>query len=101
MISSRAFFASAMAWFRSLGLTLAALTPELRETYKVAEAINGVLVTDVDFRSEAARRGIKRGDVIIQTNQGAVSGPADVLRNMEAAAADGRKTILLLIQDGG
>jgi serine protease Do len=83
------------------GLTLTVLTPELRETFKVAENINGVLVSDVDLGSEAARRGIRRGDVIVQTNQGVVSVPADVLNNIEAAAASGRKSILLLVQNGG
>jgi S1-C subfamily serine protease len=84
-----------------LGLTLSALTPALRDAFKVATNIDGVLVRDVDLRSEAARRGIRRGDVILQTNQGAVSAPADVLRNIDAAAATGRKAILLLIQHGG
>ena len=70
-----------------LGLTRTTLTPELRETYKVAETINGVLVTEVDVSSEAARRG----DVILQTNQGVVSARADVLRNIDLAAADAEK----------
>ena len=84
-----------------LGLTLTALTSALREKYNVGKTIDGVLVTDVDVRSEAARRGMKRGDVILQTNQGVVQVPADVIRNIQAAASSGRKSILLLVQNGG
>lgn len=78
-----------------LGLTLAPLTPELRDQYKVDSTIDGVLVTD-DARSEAASRGIKRGDVLMQTNEGVVATPDDVMRVLQSAATSGRKTILLL-----
>jgi S1-C subfamily serine protease len=84
-----------------LGLTLAPLTPELRDQYKVDSTIDGVLVTDVDARSEAASRGIKRGDVLMQTNEGVVATPDDVMRVLQSAATSGRKTILLLLKNAG
>jgi S1-C subfamily serine protease len=85
----------------TLGLTLAPLTPELRDKYRVAKSIDGVLVTDVDTKSEAAGRGIKRGDVIMQTNQGVVTTPDDVVRIINEATASGRRSILLLLKNAG
>jgi serine protease Do len=60
-----------------------------------------VLVADVDAGSEAAGRGIKRGDVIMQTNQGVVATPADVVRMIVSAKTSGRKSLLLLLKNSG
>ena len=84
-----------------LGPTLTVLTSDLRDKFKVAPSIDGVLVADVDAGSEAAGRGIKRGDVIMQTNQGVVATPADVVRMIESARTSGRKSILLLLKNAG
>ena len=84
-----------------LGLTLTVLTSDLRDKFKVAPTIDGVLVADVDAGSEAAGRGIKRGDVIMQTNQGVVATPADVVRMIVSAKTSGRKSLLLLLKNSG
>ena len=79
------------------GLTLAKLTPALRQKYNVDASVDGVIVTEVDAQSVAAER-VMPGDVIMQTNQGVVAAPDDVVRNLDSAAKDGRKTILLLLK---
>ena len=79
------------------GLTLAKLTPALRQKYNVDASIDGVIVTGVDAQSVAADR-VMPGDVIMQTNQGVVATPDDVVRNLDSAAKDGRKAILLLLK---
>ena len=79
------------------GLTLAKLTPALRQKYNVDANVDGVIVTGVDAQSVAAER-VMPGDVIMQTNQGVVAAPDDVVRNLDRAAKDGRKTILLLLK---
>ena len=79
------------------GLTLAKLTPALRRKYNVDASVDGVIVTGVDAQSAAAERVVP-GDVIIQTNQAVVAAPDDVVRNLESAAKDGRRAILLLLK---
>lgn len=53
----------------SLGLRLRDLTPEVAERFGYDEAEGGVLITGVRSGSEAARRGLGRGDLIIQVNR--------------------------------
>jgi serine protease Do len=82
-----------------LGLTLASLTPGLKDSFGIGDTINGVVVTQVDLNTEAAGRGIARGDVILKTNEAVVSSPEDVARSVENATKDGQKTILLLLSN--
>lgn len=81
-----------------LGLTLTPLTAGLKDKFNIGDTIGGVFVTQVDERSEAAGRGVKRGDVIMQTNQDAVRTPEDLSRNIKSARDGGRKSILLLLR---
>ena len=80
-----------------LGLTVVPLTQDLKDAYGIDKTVNGVLVTQVDLNSEAEERGMTRGDVILQTNQEAVSSPEDLARSLDTAAKDGRKAISLLL----
>ena len=82
-----------------LGLTLAPLSQGLIEKFNIENRLNGVVVTQVDVNSEAAGRGIMSGDVVLQTNQDVVLTPDDMVRSVESATKDGRKTILLLLSN--
>ena len=82
-----------------LGLTLAPLSQDLIDKYSIEKKLNGVVVTQVDANSEAAGRGITSGDVVLQTNQDVVSTPDDMVRNVDSATKDGKKTILLLLSN--
>jgi serine protease Do len=81
-----------------LGLTLLPLTVGLKDKYRIGDTIGGIFVTKVDARSEAAVRGVKPGDVIMQTNQDVVKTPEDLSRTIESARSSGRKNILLLLR---
>ena len=83
-----------------LGLTLAPPTQGLKDKYSIEKSVNGVIVTQVDGRSEAAGRGIATGDVILKTNEVDVSTPEDMARSIESATKDGRKAISLLLSNG-
>ncbi len=84
----------------ALGLSLAALTDELRAQHKVNPAIKGVLVTDVVEHSVAAERGLRPGLVIVQVGQEAVESADMVERRITALRKAGRNAVLLLISDG-
>ncbi len=82
-----------------LGLTLASLTPGLKDSYGIEGTINGVVVTQVDANSQAADRGIARGNVILKSNEVVVSTPEDVARSVESATKEGQKIIMLLLSN--
>ena len=57
----------------------------------------GVVVTDVDPDSAAAERGLSPGDVIAAVNEADVKSASDVSKAVDAAAAKGRKSVLLRV----
>ena len=82
-----------------LGVRLKALTPEIRERYRIQG--DGVLVTDVERGSPAARAGIRPGQVITMVGQQSVESPNDVAEAVEAAAEAGRPSVLLMLEQRG
>ncbi|HTW36825.1 MAG TPA: DegQ family serine endoprotease [Rhizomicrobium sp.] len=81
----------------AMGLGLAAVTPEVRRAYSLEGNVSGVIVTKVDPNSDAADKGIEPGDVIEQVADQAVHTPKDVQARVAAAKAQGRKSVLVLI----
>ena len=61
----------------------------------------GVLVTDVERGSPAARAGIRPGQIITMVGQQAVESPNDVADAVEAAAEAGRPSVLLMLEQRG
>ena len=60
------------------GLTLADLSPEHRERFRLEEDLEGALIVEVDSSSGAAEQGPRPGDVILSTAQETVESAADV-----------------------
>jgi serine protease Do len=60
----------------------------------------GVVVTDVDQNGPAGERGVKIGDVILEVGGKSVSNSEDVRKALEAAGADGKRTVLLRVKSG-
>ncbi|MDE1903521.1 MAG: Do family serine endopeptidase, partial [Alphaproteobacteria bacterium] len=86
---------------KSLGLSVADMTPELRERYQLANDSAGVVVTDIDKNGPAAEKGMRAGDVITEVAQESVKTPADVVKKVDAATKAGRKSLLLLVDRQG
>jgi serine protease Do len=84
-----------------LGVTLSALSKEAKEHYKMADDEVGVLIVDVASNSPAARKGLKRGDIIARIGQTTVTKPDEVVSEVKRAAKEERKTVLLLIKRDG
>jgi serine protease Do len=85
---------------RSLGLSVAALTPALRDKFEVADEVKGVVVTAVDPGSEAATKGIQPGVVIEAVTQHPVSTPDTLREALKAAQKSGRQSVLLQVRLG-
>ena len=84
---------------RLIGLGLAPLDEDLRKQFGLDAKTKGVVVTEVDPQSPAAKRGIKVGDVIVEAGQDAVASVADVAAGIEKIRKAGRKAVLLRVED--
>ena len=82
------------------GLTLAAMTDEIRKRFNVRWGSTGILVTLVS-KQHADHQILKRGDLIIQVNQKDVWKPNQLLRKFNEAKEYGREHILLLVERAG
>jgi serine protease Do len=80
-----------------LGIELADITAEMRESLGLAEGATGAIVKKVDS-AEANERGIREGDIIVSVNQEPVETAKAAREIIAKAKADGRKSVLLLVQ---
>jgi len=85
----------------SLGLTVSSLTPELRQQFELAEAVDGVMVVRVDGGGSAAEKGIQPGDLIVEVGQEQVSSPSDIINKVGKERAQNKATVLLLLDRQG
>ena len=80
-----------------LGLHTGPLTDAARAAHKLSPGEPGVLATDVVPSTAAFDHGIKSGDVILRVQDTAVSTPADVQKQIDAARQQKRGHVLLLV----
>ena len=84
----------------SIGLTLTAMTNEIRKRFNVRWGATGILVTLVG-KQHANSQTLERGDLIVQVNQNDVWIPNQLLQKYNEAKDYGRDHILLLIERAG
>ena len=84
-----------------LGLKIAPVTQDLKDKFQLQDTQKGVVITDVSPNTPAAERGLKPGDVIMEVQQGEVTSPDDVRKQVDAARKADRKFVLMLIQREG
>lgn len=92
--------AGAEAARKSLGLTLQALTPEIRRQLRLPDTLNGVVIADVNPSSDAAEQGLQKGDIIVSVNQIPVTSPQQAADVVATARKQNRDTVLLFAQRG-
>jgi len=71
---------------------------ELGLTLRAAE--EGVEIESIDNDSDAAEKGLREGDVIVEVNSTKVSTPADVDAQVKKAQKRGRKAVLMVVRRG-
>ncbi len=84
-----------------VGLTLKDLNDKLRTEFNITKDIEGVLISTVKKISEASKKGLSEGDIIVEINQQKVSTPQEVIDIVEKAQNNNRKSVLMLINDNG
>lgn len=80
------------------GLSVQALTPELRQQLQTPEGTQGVVITDVDPDSAASAAGLQQGDIIVQVDRKPVSTVSEFNAAVKAGAS--RESTLLLVKRG-
>ena len=77
-----------------IGMQLQPLTPELKKKLEVPPEVNqGVVITNLDPSGDAARAGLRPGDVVLEINRQRIAAPADLQRLWQASKGN----ILVLV----
>ena len=84
-----------------LDITVGNITTPIRQEFKIPDAVNGIVISKVDPNSEAARKGLDQGDVIVDIDQQPVTDPENANDIIRRAAKNGRSSVLLLINREG
>ena len=86
---------------RTLGMVLKPLDQADREQYDLPEDMEGILIQTLSRNSEAALRGIRPGDVILQVNLENVKTVREIEEAITAARRKGRGTVLFRLYREG
>ena len=85
----------------ALGLQVLDMTPDIALQLRVPGSTRGAVIADVDSASDAANRGLKRGDIVVSANFSPIVGTAELDNAIKAAKAAGRPSVTLEIRRPG
>jgi len=86
------------AAFPKIGVTVAALTPGIRQRFSLRWGSNGIVITLID-PDKSQGIDLARGQLIHQINQKPVWEPNQLTEMYREARKQGRKSLLLLVED--
>ena len=84
----------------TLGLSLQPVTPQIARALNLPAGTAGVVITGISPSSDAAQKGLQRGDLIVAVQGQRVTTPAQVVAAVNAAKKAGRSSVLLLVKRG-
>jgi serine protease Do len=82
------------------GLSLADLTPDVRNEVQARPSVHGAVVEDVKPGSPADNAGLQRGDVIMEVNRHAVKSASEVAQAL-SGVPNGQDALVLVWSNGG
>jgi serine protease Do len=85
----------------ALGLQVLDMTPDIAMQLRVPGSTRGAVIADVDSASDAANRGLQRGDIVVSANFAPIGGTAGLDGAISAAKTAGRPSVTLEIQRPG
>lgn len=85
----------------ALGLQVLDMTPDIALQLRVPGSTRGAVIADVDSASDAANRGLQRGDIVVAANFAPIAGTAGLDSAIKAAKAAGRPSVTLEIRRPG
>jgi serine protease Do len=84
----------------SFGVSLAPLTPEVRQQLGVKEQVKGALVAAVEPGSPADEQGLRAGDVVEQVGRSAVDSPKEAVARLREAKDSKKPVLLKVLREG-
>ena len=84
-----------------LGLALAPLDEASRRRLNLDPGFKGLLIASVDQSSDAAQRGLRKDDILVQANGEPVTTAAEFSAAVTTAKKAGRQSILVGVHRGG
>ena len=84
-----------------LGLQVMEMTSQIARSLGVGEGTTGLVIGAVDPNSDAGRRGLRRGDIILSANYQSVTTIEALREQIAAAEQQNRDAVLLRIQRRG
>ncbi|MCB2076529.1 MAG: Do family serine endopeptidase, partial [Novosphingobium sp.] len=85
----------------SLGLSFIPLTPQIARQLGAGQDATGLVVNAVDPNSDAARKGLRRGDIVMSANYENIANVADLETAIKKAKSSNREAVLLRVQRRG
>ena len=82
-----------------LGFRLDPISDSLRQQLNLPDSFNGLVVGTIEQSSNAYRRGLRQGDLVLEVNRQAVSSTEDVQKAI-GSAKPGDAILLNIIRDG-
>jgi len=86
---------------QALGVAVIPVTPQIARQLGVGEEVHGVVITEVDESSDAAAKGLQRGDIVLSANYKPITTSAELDAVVKQAKAENREAVLLRIQRRG
>lgn len=83
------------------GMTVSPLTDEMREARGLESSTEGLVIESIEPSSEAMRKGLSRGDIILEAGGREVASADEFGTAVASAREDGRNAILLLVETRG
>jgi serine protease Do len=84
-----------------LGMALGPIDDSARRGLNIPPEVRGVVVMSVDQTSDAAQKGLRRGDVIVRAGDRPVASAADLAAAVEVAKKAGRTGVFVGVYRGG
>jgi serine protease Do len=85
----------------ALGLSVKPITPDIARELGVEPSTKGLVILAVTPGSDAAKRGLQRGDMIVSANYKPTANSAALAAQVSAAKKEGRTAVLLEIRRQG
>lgn len=84
-----------------IGMKLAALNNQLRKEFNIDKEVNGLIVLGFEANSEAASKGIRKGNVLLEANQKKLENINQLKNIVEETKGSGRNSVLFLVNRNG
>ncbi|MDT0576790.1 Do family serine endopeptidase [Croceicoccus sp. F390] len=85
----------------ALGISVTPLTPQIARQLGVSETAGGLVIAGVSQSSDAAAKGLRRGDIILSANYRTVSSNAELEAVIRSARSENRAAVLVRVQRRG